>query len=84
MAEKLTLPQFATEKEEAQWWFDHREEVAQAFETAAAEGKLRTGSAALLARERAVPETPAPTTISLAPDDICRARDLAAKRGLPY
>ena len=86
MAEKLKLPKFASEAEEAQWWFDHRDdEVAKAFEDAAAEGKLLTGSVASLAREEnaAAGVTPA-TTIRLDPDDISRARALAAQLGLRY
>src|ERR1035438_1179747 len=48
MADKLKLP--ASEAEEAQWWYDHREEVTKAFEDAAARGELLTGSAAKLGR----------------------------------
>jgi predicted DNA binding CopG/RHH family protein len=86
MVEKLKLPKFASEAEEAQWWFDHRDdEVVKAFEDAAAGGKLRTGSVASLARKEdaAADATPA-TTIPLDPDDISRARALAAQRGLRY
>ena len=86
MAEKLKLPKFAGEAEEAQWWFDHRDdEVVKAFEDAAASGKLRTGSVASLARkENAAADVTPTTTIRLDPDDISRARALAAKRGLRY
>ncbi|MGC1722314.1 MAG: hypothetical protein WA746_25290 [Isosphaeraceae bacterium] len=73
MADKLKLPKFASEAEEAQWWYDHREEVTIAFEQAAARGELRTGSAARLAREPATGITPT-TTIRLDPQDISRAR----------
>jgi predicted DNA binding CopG/RHH family protein len=85
MADKLKIPRFASEAEEAQWWFDHRAEVARSFEDADAEGKLRTGSAASLARKEnpAAGVTPT-TTIRLDPEDIARARALAAKRGLRY
>ncbi|MCU1260743.1 MAG: hypothetical protein JWO80_3628 [Bryobacterales bacterium] len=85
MAEKLTLPKFASEAEEAQWWFDHRDEVTKVFEDDAAEGKLQTSSVADLARKEntAVGVTPT-TTIRLDPDDISRARALAAQRGLRY
>jgi predicted DNA binding CopG/RHH family protein len=44
---------------------------------------LRSGSAATLARESATGITPT-TTIRLDPEDISRARTLAAKRGLRY
>jgi hypothetical protein len=86
MADKLKLPKFASEAEEAQWWFDHRnDEVTKAFKDAAAKGKLGTGSVASLARKRdtAAGVTPT-TTIRLDPDDISRARALAAQRGLRY
>lgn len=83
MADKLKIPSFAKEAEEAQWWYDHREEVIQAFEEAAARGELRTGTAARLARQHATGITPT-TTIRLDPQDISRARRLAAKRGIRY
>lgn len=83
MADRLKIPKFASEAEEAQWWYDHRGELAKAFEDAAARGELRTGSAVRLARERAAGTTPT-TTIRLDPEDISRARALAAKRGLRY
>ena len=83
MAEKLKIPKFASEAEEAQWWYDHRNKLTKAFEQAAARGELHSGSAARLARERAEGITPT-TTIRLDPGDISRARALAAKRGLRY
>jgi predicted DNA binding CopG/RHH family protein len=83
LADKFKVPNFASEAEEAQWWYDHREEVTHAFEEAAARGELRTGSAARLARQRATGITPT-TTIRLDPQDISRARSLAAKRGVRY
>ena len=83
MAGTFKIPKFASEAEEAQWWYDHRDEVAKAFEDAAARGDMHTGSAARLARERAAGITPT-TTIRLDPQDISRARALAARRGLRY
>jgi hypothetical protein len=83
MADKLKVPRFADEAGEAQWWFDHRGEVAKAFEEAAGEGKLRTGSVASFARnENCAPGVTPAITIQLDPDDISRARALAARRGL--
>jgi predicted DNA binding CopG/RHH family protein len=38
--EALKVPVFASESEEADWWFDNREMVADLFEKAAAEGCL--------------------------------------------
>jgi uncharacterized protein len=46
MAEKLRVPKFATEAEEAQWWYDHREDLTKAFEDAVARGDLHSGSVA--------------------------------------
>src|SRR5438270_11776371 len=83
MADKLIIPTFASEAEEAEWWYKHRDELTKAFVEAAARGELRTGSAARLARERSAGITPT-TTIRLDSEDISRARALAAKRGLRY
>ena len=83
MADKLIIPKFESEAGEAQWWYDHRDELTKAFEQAAARGELHTGSAARLARDRAAGITPT-TTIRLDPEDISRARALAAKCGLRY
>jgi predicted DNA binding CopG/RHH family protein len=84
MPDKFKIPKFTSEAEEAQWWFDHREELAKAFQDAASHGELHTGSAARIARERAAAGVTPTTTIRLDPDDISRARTLAAKRGLRY
>ncbi len=46
------LPRFETEAEEAQWWFDHPEELSQDFVTAAKNGTLGEGSLARAARKR--------------------------------
>jgi hypothetical protein len=46
MPDKFTIPQFTNEAEEAQWWFDHRQELAQAFQDAADKGLLQSGSVA--------------------------------------
>lgn len=82
MAEKLKIPSFASEAEEAQWWYAHRDKVTEAFERAAASGELKSGSAARLARERASGTTP--TTIRLDPEDVSRAHTLASKHGVRY
>ncbi len=77
------IPKFATEAEEARWWYDHRDELTKNFEGASAAGELGRSSAARLARERASGMTPT-TTIRLDREDISRARALAAQRGLRY
>lgn len=84
------LPKFANEDEEAKWWFENQELIADEFEKAAKEGRLRTGGIRRLLAERGLPVpeekarlTPT-TTIRLDPDDIAKARVQAAKRGLRY
>ncbi len=52
--EKRQLPNFKTEDEEARWWFDHREEIAQDFLNAAKRGTLGPGAAERNRRRQAV------------------------------
>ena len=78
MDNKLEIPVFTSEAEEAKWWFDNQDLLAERFEKAAAEGTLRRGTA--MARAGALPTT----TIRLDPADISRARVQAEKRGLKY
>jgi predicted DNA binding CopG/RHH family protein len=84
----LKVPKFATEAEEAKWWYENEELIADEFEKAAKEGRLRTGGARRLFAELGIPFkepklTPT-TTIRLDPDDIAKARVQAAERGLRY
>ena len=72
------LPDFASEAEEAKWWFDHQDELLEDFEQAAAEGRLGHGPEA---RHGHVPPIP---PFQLDPEDISMAREQAAKRGLEY
>ncbi|MGB6973852.1 MAG: hypothetical protein WBD67_04125 [Terracidiphilus sp.] len=80
------LPKFANEDEEAKWWYENQELIADEFEKAAKEGRLRTGGVARLLAERGIkPAQPLPTTtIRLDPGDIAKAREQAAERGLRY
>ncbi|HEY9126227.1 MAG TPA: hypothetical protein VIM62_03830 [Acidobacteriaceae bacterium] len=88
MTTELTIPKFETEAEEAQWWYDNRDKVSAAFHKAAKEGRLKRGGVRRLFSERGVtlpPPQPIPTTtIRLDPEDISKAREQAAKRGLRY
>jgi hypothetical protein len=84
------LPKFANEDEEAKWWFENQELIADEFEKAAKEGRLKRGGVRRLFAERGIPfpepqPQPLPTTtIRLDPEDIAKARILAAERGLRY
>ena len=87
----LKCPKFATEAEEAKWWFDNQDKVSDEFQKAAKEGRLRTGGVRRLFAEKGIPvPEPQPvqplpsTTIRLDPEDIAKARVQAAARGLRY
>ena len=77
MSERNVLPAFASEAEEAQWWFDHREEHADNFLKAAAEGRVKRGAfaARLAAAQNRV-------VLNLGPDDMAKAKAVAERSGL--
>jgi predicted DNA binding CopG/RHH family protein len=77
MNQTLKIPEFKTEGDEARWWAENQDQLAQQFERAAAEGRLKRGT---VARRGNTPTT----TIRLDPDDISKARALAEQRGLKY
>jgi hypothetical protein len=84
----LKIPTFATEAEEAKWWFENDDKIAAEFEKAAKEGRLGRGGVRRLFAERGIrvpePQPLRTTTIRLDPDDIAKARVQAADRGLHY
>jgi predicted DNA binding CopG/RHH family protein len=75
--EELKKKSFRNESEEAKWWDEHQDALANEFERAAATGTLGRGTAA---RKGSTPTT----TIRLDPEDIARARSQAAHHGLRY
>lgn len=77
MAQKLEVPQFANEAEEARWWFEHQDAVADEFELAEKEGRLGYGTVAQRAGLTA-------DIFVLEPEDAERARVQAERRGLTY
>jgi hypothetical protein len=40
----MTIPKFENESDEANWMYEHREELAVAFHQAAQEGRVRQGT----------------------------------------
>jgi hypothetical protein len=80
MPDKFRVPKFASEAEEAQWWFDRHRQLAKAFQRAAGQGHLGSGSVARIARERAATGSTPTTAIRLDPDDISKARMLGQAR----
>ena len=51
--EPRRIPVFATEAEEAKWWYDNREELAHDFVEARKAGRLGEGSKARWERRQA-------------------------------
>ncbi len=51
--EPRRIPVFATEAEEAKWWYDNREELAKDFVEARKAGRLGEGSKARWQRRQA-------------------------------
>jgi len=79
--EELSVPQFGTEAEEAEWWANNQNQLAGQFERSAAEGRLQVGSVVRRAREGGASTLP---SIALDPEDISRACKFAARRGQLY
>jgi hypothetical protein len=76
MNDRLEVPKFASEEEEANWWFENRGKREEEFLEAARTGRLRSGSTAL----RRVREANT-LTIHLSDSDLAPIRHLAAQRG---
>jgi hypothetical protein len=47
MKDRPEIPKFASEEEEANWWFENRARVEEEFVEAARAGRLRSGSTVL-------------------------------------
>jgi predicted DNA binding CopG/RHH family protein len=77
MEQNLKVPEFKTERDEADWWVENQDQLAQQFERAAAEGNLGRGT---VARRGNTPTT----TIRLDAEDIAKARFQAQRKGLKY
>lgn len=80
---KLKMPKFKSEKEEANWWYDNREEHSKAMAEAIAKGEATTLADILERRRKKSGVTPT-VSIRIDPIDIARARRIATKKGLPY
>jgi predicted DNA binding CopG/RHH family protein len=78
---KTKIPAFASETEEARWWYENRARLDKVFEEAASKGTLkRLGRETLAARSAASRVI----SIRLPEPDLARARKQAAAKGLPY
>jgi len=73
----ITIPKFASETEEADWWYENREVLAAEFDLAGREGRLRAGTTAKLA---AVAEM----GLTLSRADVLKASEAADAKGIPF
>lgn len=76
VAKATKAPKFKSEAEEAEWWDQNPEFIADQFEKAAREGRILRGLPGRGATRS--------VTIRLAVKDVEIAQTLAAKMGLPY
>jgi predicted DNA binding CopG/RHH family protein len=70
--DRITIPKFKSEAEEAAWWDSHPETAAEIMEQA-----LKSGAA-----RRKVPLKTVTMRLPLA--DLEAAQDVASRKGLPY
>ncbi len=79
--EKLTAPEFANETAEAEWWYENRDQVEGNLADAIERGTAEHGSVQRLAKDARLSKN---ITIRLSLEDLERARQLSATRGLAY
>jgi len=77
MEKNMTVPKFASEADEAKWWFEHQDLMLEDFQSAAAEGTLGRGTAMRRALE-------AEAVIQLDAEDARKAHAAAARKGISY
>jgi predicted DNA binding CopG/RHH family protein len=72
------IPKCANEEEEAAWWDAHPEVLTERFQSARQLGNVRRPT------QTDRPGASETVTIRIPPEELTRARALAAKRGLRY
>jgi predicted DNA binding CopG/RHH family protein len=80
------VPRFATEAEEADWWYQNREVHGKELLAAVRSGEAQIlTKEKLLARIEASKKKPAPVVALRIPEaDLALARKQAERKGLPY
>ena len=83
---RIVVPKFATEAEEADWWYKNRHLHDKIMHAAALSGKTQILTREkLLARIEASRKKPAPVVALRIPEaDLTLARKQAEAKGLPY
>jgi predicted DNA binding CopG/RHH family protein len=79
--ERMVVPKFKTEAEEAQWWYDNREKVEDALISAMDNGTIQRGTAQRLTGGARASRN---VTIRMVEADLDLARKQAEEKGLPY
>jgi predicted DNA binding CopG/RHH family protein len=84
--QRIVVPNFATEAEEAEWWYENRHAHDKIFHTAVKSGKAQTLTREkLLQRVAASRKKPSPVVALRIPEtDLALARKQAEEKGLPY
>ena len=82
----IIIPKFATEAEEAEWWFKNRKAHDKMFAAAVKNGEAQIlTKEKLLARIEAARKKPAPViALRIPAGDLALARKQAEEKGLPY
>ena len=78
MDQKISIPKFRSEADEANWWFENQDAVFGDFKRAGEQETLGRGTAARLA------SAASGSIIALDPEDAERARAQAQRRGLDF
>jgi len=79
--ERIVVPKFKTEAEEAQWWYINREKIEDVLINAMDSGTIRRGTSQRLATEARVSRN---VTIRMAEADLDLGRKQVEEKGLPY
>jgi predicted DNA binding CopG/RHH family protein len=84
--QRIIVPKFATEAEEADWWYKNRKAHSEEFYAAFLRGEVQVlTKEKLLARLEASKKKPAPAIALRIPEaDLTLARKQAEQKGLPY
>jgi len=78
---RMKVPEFASESEEARWWDEHRALVEENLLAAMRDGTVQKGNAQRLVAEGRGSKN---ITIRMPLADLERARKLSARKGLAY
>ncbi len=83
MKQKLVIPAFKSQAEEAEWWYKNRARLDKDLVAAAKKGKLKRLDQTTLKARLAASKSRV-VSIRLAEEDIKLARQQATEKGLPY